>query len=467
MRRRKWWALGALVGALTVLLAAPAGALPNNVPDTIRGYGSDGVYDIMLDLDRAFNKALGCAIAGNTGRPDSLTSNPDGSCTPPAAPAALGPENHDHDYALSAFGVGSSNGIRTLNRFGTTDFCGGTAGQPYPGPSCAYYPMDYARSSRVRSGSDNTNLRFVAYARTAVPWANWREGTAAESSGPAADVFNMTQQEVKDIYVNCSKRLWSDVGGDHLGQPDDRIIVWGIQVGSGTGSSFNTYLGASSDSACIPLRYKDANTTNGERIIFENDSAPIKNCLTHAGNSCATGHVTEFGYTEPTLNADTYLSSIFPFSRGAWISSPLDVNGHHGNGIDLGSVDGIAPTAPNIASGTYVFSNNVSNVYRNTYPSNNVPVPALDYVGEKGWICKGSRAGSGLPDAVSPGDTDFRGGHVTNPLTGVNFSVEIAGDTEAAVPYSEDGVIKNAGFVPIPFGPIGGGVTGSSHCRVS
>ncbi len=442
------------------MTAGSATALPNNVIESIRGYGSDGTYDIMVALDTAFNGAIGCNFTGNTGRPDSLTSNPDGSCTPPIAPASRSPENHDHDVAITFGNVGSSNGIRTLHRFGTVDFCGGTAGQPYPGPSCAYAAMDYARSSRARSG-DDANLRFVAYARVAVPWVNWREGTAAELAGPAAGVDDLTTTQVRNIFHDCTLTKWSQLPGftntSHIGTPADDIVTWAVQVGSGTRASFVGFMGSgTNDSTCVPAQYKDGNTTNGERVIFENDASPIKNCLTHAGGSCHS-----------TLGANTYLSSIYFFSSGAWANTPLDANGHRGNGTDLGWVGGIEPTSANIASGAYTFSGNINNVYRNTYPSNNIPVPALDYVGEKGWICKGSAAGSGLPDAVSSGDTDLRGGHVTNPKSGVNYAVEINGDTEAAVPYAVNGVIRKVGFVPIPFGPIGGGVTGSSHCRVS
>ncbi len=472
MRRLKWFGLSALVGVLLAATAGPAAALPNNVIEFIRGYGSDGTYDIMVALDVAFNGALGCNFTGNTGRPDGLTSNPDGSCTPPIAPGSRSPENHDHDFAITFGNVGSSNGIKTLDKFGTVDFCGGTADQPYPGPSCSYASMDYARSSRARSGSDSTNLRFVAFARVAVPWVNWREGTTDEDGGtpcatnctdggPAEGVFNLTTQNVKDIYLNCALPSaithWNEVGGTHIGQADDEIVIWAVQSGSGTRSSFLGFLGSGTDDkTCVPTQYKDGNTSNGERVIFENDASPIKNCATHAGGSC-----------HPALGADTYLSSIYYFSSGAWFNTPLDGNGDHGNGADLGWVGGIEPTSANIGSGAYTFSGNINNVYRNTYPTNNIPVHALDYVGEKGWICKGSAVGSGLPDEVSAGDTDLRGGHVVNPKSGVNYSVEINGDTDAAIPYASNGVIKKVGFVPLPFAAIGGGVTGDSHCRVS
>jgi hypothetical protein len=270
--------------------------------------------------------------------------------------------------------------------------------------------------------------------------------------------------------------LWSQVGGTHSGTPGDRIIVWADQNGSGTRKQFDTFLGGIKNStACIPTQYKDGNTTNGERVIFENDASPIINCLTYAGNSCATG-----AGTEPNLGNQTYLSSIYYFSTGPYAQSPIDT-GHasqHGNGADLGNIGGIAPTSANIENGTFPYNRLLYNVYRNGFASNNVATPALDYIGEKGWICKGAKAGSTvdgqtgsalLPDDVAAsGDTDSRGGHIQDPLSpSKNYSTEITGDTTATTAYPFDGLIKSQGFVPLSFGAIGGGVTGNSHCRLN
>ncbi len=177
---------------------------------------------------------------------------------------------------------------------------------------------------------------------------------------------------------------------------------------------------------------------------------------------------------DATDGTNTYLSSIYYFSTGPYAQSPVDPSaGHpgHGNGADLGNIDSIAPTSNNIESGAFTFSRQLFNVYRNTYGSNNIPVPALDYMSETGWICKGSVTGSGLPDAVADPnaggvDTDSRGGHSTDPLTGKNYATEITGDTQHTTPDAFDGLIKTQGFVPLSFGATG--LTGvNSHCRVS
>lgn len=456
------YAVLGIVGVLTAMSVAPAGAAPNNTIEFIRGYGSDTTYGLMQQLDNAFNGSTGCANFANSGRADGLTSNPDGSCTPPQTIASQrGPENWDHDVAISMYPVGSGNGIVTLDKFATVDSCGGTAGQPYPSGSCGYAAFEYARSSRARGGSDSANLRFVAYAKDAIPWVDWRTGTAAETSGPAAGVSNLSTTQLANIFVNCTLTSWSAAAaGQNVGTGTgaDRIIVWAAQDGSGTRKQYDTFVGGTSKN-CVDAAYKDGNTTNGERVIFENDASPIVNCATYAGGSC-----------DATDGNNTYLSSMFYFSTGPYAQTPLDAahGNQHGNGADLGSIGTVAPTSPNIETNAYPFSRLLFNVYRNTYAANNIPVPALDYVGEKGWICKGSVNGSGLPDAVATsGDTDTRGGHITDPLTGRNYATEITGDIEATVAYPFDGLIKNQGFVPLPFGAIGGSVTGNSHCRVS
>jgi hypothetical protein len=69
-----------------------------------------------------------------------------------------------------------------------------------------------------------------------------------------------------------------------------------------------------------------------------------------------------------------------------------------------------------------------------------------DYIGEQGWICKAD-------DNSAPG-TNQGFYHDTDPKTGVSYGTEISN------------VIFANGFVPIPYGPIGGGVVGSSKCRI-
>ena len=492
VRKVRLFALLAVVALTALGAAVPARANPDNVIEFIRGYGSDTTYGLMQQMDVLFNGSAGCPNTANGGRADTLTSNPDGSCTPPVPLAARGPENWDHDVAISMYPVGSGNGIVTLEDFGTVDQCGGTASQPYPAGSCGYTAMEYARSSRQRAASPSIedNLNFVAYAKDAIPWVNWRTGVDTananfdESTGPAGAVSNLSTTNLQDIFENCTVTLWSQVGGTHSGTPGDRIIIWADQNGSGTRKQFDSFLtGIKNSTKCIPDRYSNGSTTDGERIIFENDASPIVGCTTYAGNSCATGQTVNVNgspVTEPNLGNQTYLSSIYYFSTGPYAQSPVDT-GHanqHGNGADLGSIGGVAPTSSNIENSTFPYNRLLFNVYRNSFSSNNVSTPALDYIGEKGWICKGAKAGSTvdgqtgsalLPDDVAAsGDTDSRGGHIQDPLQPAkNYSTEITGDFTATVSYPFDGLIKSQGFVPLSFGPIGGGVTGNSHCRLN
>jgi ABC-type phosphate transport system substrate-binding protein len=494
------------------LVAGPARALPNNKIDFIRGQGSDTTWVMMENLDKAFNNSIGCSVTGNTGRtdtPQALTSNPDSSCTPPVSPGLMGPENWDHDVGISFYPIGSGNGIVTLTNQGLVDKCGGTAGQPLAtGPTCAYLTFDYARSSRAKKPTDNPALQFVAFAKDGIPWANFRTGTfnlprgcippaagctadaGNEANGPAGGVANLSSQQVKDIFLNCAltgvtparQAKWSDFGGSHGTQTDDEIIVWADQAGSGTRSTFDGFLAASGGNStnCIPTRYKNGNTTDGERVIFENDPTPIRNCSTYAGGSCALQDATHQVNTvvgignetgtplEANLGVNTDLSSIYYMSFGVYNTFPTDPA--YGNaralGLDLGSVDTVAVSAATVLDDSFPIHRTLYNVYRNSFGVNDVPPSTLDYIGEKGWICKGSVTGSGLADAVGSGDADSRGGHVTDPQTGKNYATEITGSTQNVVPDSINGVIANSGFVPFPFGAIGT-VTGNSHCRVS
>jgi ABC-type phosphate transport system substrate-binding protein len=391
----------ALVLAATI--AVPAGAVDNRV-QFVRGQGSDSTYDLMQALDRAYNNSDGCQTAPSSG--DSPFNS---TCLATQPPTVNTKDNFGHDIGISFFPVGSSNGIKILDRFG----------QP------SITKIDYARSSRARnSSSDNTGLRFVAYAQDAVPWVNFREGAGDESS-PAAGVDDLTIQEMKDIWVNCSKDNWNEVGG----AVDAPILIWTSQPGSGERATFDQFLGTTVSSGtpggggtatCIPAEYKDSNPANGERVIFENDSSPIRNCV--ASNSCP---------------ANGWKSSIFHLGFGAWNASPTGPFGKD-SGSDLGKIEGVTVSATTINDGTFPARRFVYNVYRASYPSNNIPEAAYDFVSEEGWICKPNTA------------------HGTNPKTGTNYGVEIAN------------TITNTGFLPLPEINITVGTrTFPSKCRVT
>ncbi len=125
-------------------------------------------------------------------------------------------------------------------------------------------------------------------------------------------------------------------------------------------------------------------------------------------------------------------NAIIPYSFGRF-----QVTG--GQGCRLGGVDGVQPTKETIADGSFPYNRLLYNVYRNAVTAGrNAPNPTRDYVGESsGWICKPNTS------------------HSVNPSTNKNFGDEITD------------ILGAAGLVPLPVGPIGGGVAGESKCRVT
>ncbi len=366
-----------LVGLVAIVAAfvVPAGAVEVVQRATlIRGSGSDTTYFLLQDMDAHYNASKGCfseVLPGNTQPLDNSCVVDDRSYPTKA--------NVDHDVALSYFPLGSSNGIAQLCQRG---LAGVTL-------------IDYARASRGPKSSDCAGLRFVAFAKDALPWASFKDVSGAAS----ANVDSLTQQELKDIFVNCTITNWSQVGG-----ADAEIIVYAPQAGSGTRSAFDGFVGGSSDS-CIPDEFKDGNGANGERVIFENTCSPV-------------------------AEADK-AAAILPYSYGKYQTTG-------GEGCSLGAIDGVEPSPQTISDGSFPFSRFLYNVYRQGFSENNATDATMEYINEDtGWLCKTAAE------------------HDVNPSTGVNYRTEV------------ENILQENGVTPIVEGPIGGGVAGTSHCRVT
>lgn len=443
-RRRAFLCLGAAAVAMVVVSAVPAVAQnPNNKVELVRGQGSDSSYDLMQRLDFIYNNSFGCQVIVGAGQ----TQNLDNNCvsTDQWAPTKSN-ENWDHDVALSFFAVGSSVGINILK------------GQGNAGVA----KIDYARSSRAPRAGDGTGLRFVAYAKDATPWVNFRgqnpddpAGQHTEAGTPAAGVDRLSVQQLKDIFVNrtavttdpdhtCVINNWDQIGGAAA-----EIMVWTSQRGSGERATFDTFLGASSSDVdttehCIPAQFKDGIFTNGERIIFENDATPIRTCGAVTNVDCSAGDD---------------LRSIYHLGFGAYNASPVHPTRGKAQGADMGAIctaepaagqelcdvsAAIFPTFATIAAetGFYPFTRNIYNVYRSASMSNPVPNHAKRFIGEHGWICR-------LNTGTNPN------GHINNPKTNVNYGSEI------------ETAITAVGFVNIPVGQTGLGDTSDSKCRLS
>lgn len=274
--------------------------------------------------------------------------------------------------------------------------------------------IGYARSSRGPQASDGQGLRFVAFARDALTWVSFPNVAGSNSRG----VTNLTISQLRAIFVQCTIKDWRQLKDPSFtlpadytgtGASDQPIVVYSANGGSGTRATWDGFVGGNSTS-CIPAALKDDNRDNGERVVFENDAKPI-------------------------ANSPDAKNAIFFYSYGRY-----EQNG--GEGSIKGQIEGVTATPASLqadAATPFPFARNVYNVYRvaasATAPASNAAV--LDYVKEDtGFICK-------------PNDQ-----HAVDPLNGVNYGLLV------------ERTIRSAGFVAINPGTIGGGVAGSSKCRV-
>ena len=325
---------------------------------SLLGSGSDTTQFMMHGLDGLYMFSPGCQQIALSG-----TKWYDFSCLSPDPTGTVTTENYEHDQVHEAYFLGSGSGIHQLCNNGIVN----TA------------HIDYARSSRAPSG-DCHGLHFVAYARdgisveafdggttaSGVHGISNQVGTCAGSSGASA--FCLSQQDLKNIFVNCTTTNWSQVGGQNV-----PIVVYTPQPSSGTRQTFDGFLGGSSS------------TCPGSHVIDENSNSQIA--------------------------AADVPGAIFPFSFGIWSTQ---VN--FANGAELAAIDNVIPSAGTIGPGTFPYSRFLFNVFcpagsgGANCASNPVTAAATavtSYVGEEGWICKTASH------------------HTTDIVTGANYRTDI------------------------------------------
>jgi ABC-type phosphate transport system substrate-binding protein len=386
-------------GALTLgAFAVPAGAtLTGPANTTMVGSGSSTTFFMMQDMDTLFNQSPGCQEF--VPFPSATTPQPlDYSCTDGTGPAGQQttqsgvanaiPENPFNDVSVQEQPLGSSNGIQQLEDQGAHG-AGATSG----GVSINVANNEnYARSSRALSSSDLKGLNFVAYAQDGVPWFHYTKtgGTATPSSG----VASLTQAQMEDIW-NGTDTNWSQVGGTSA-----PIVVFSAQEGSGTQSTFKTFLGFDPSAATNPVNCYTpsggSKTCVGPAVIFENEDAQIQpSAFTTSQAGFTSSSNPDWGGVAAT-SADIKADAIFFFSAGKYgvqcKVSATDCGGSplpSGDTNALGEVNGIAATEATILEGTFPVDRYLYNVYSNGSNSN---IPAADaatvnYVSEIGFIC--------------------------------------------------------------------------------
>jgi ABC-type phosphate transport system substrate-binding protein len=379
----------------TVSADASGGGGPT--AQSVLGSGSNTTQLMMANLDTLYLFSPGCSQIPD---PVGPTAWLDFSCQSPDPTGTIQSENYEHDQVHEAYFLGSSNGIAQL------------CDQGQPGVAV----IQYARSSRAPGASDCSGLHFVAYARDGIPIEGFGANATSykTSSAPCktTEGFCITQTQAKAIWHTCTITNWDQLDPS---LPSATIDMYTPQPGSGTRSTFDTFLGGTNFSeTCIDLRgtaYEDSH------VIPENSNVPI------------------------IANGDQN-DALFPFSFGAYETTCKGCDSSH-----LAKIDGIAASATTIGNLTFPYGRYLYNVvacgtvmdcgsHASWLGSSTTDTAAQRYVGEQGWICSTT--------------------HVADPNStkGTNYTAEIAA------------AIKSFGFVPIAKGVIGGGDTNSDVCRL-
>jgi len=358
--KRTLTALVALTAVASLATVNNAGAATDvvNTDDNLTNVklaGSDTTYFVMGALAKTYMESDGCLL--NPARIIQLPTSTTTSTTIPqqsqcqGATPVEGPsgalqasyvktKNYDHDTITNLFPLGSGSGRTQLcAQLNVTD--------PLRSPGLQY--IDIARSSAAGASSFQCTgnngapasavgarvLRFIAFAKDAIDWVHWTTGT-----GGGDAVTDLTVQNLKDIFVNCTITNWNQVPGG-INKP---IVVFSIQSASGSRAVWDSFMGGNT-TTCIPAAFKDGTIANGERVIFENTAQPVENA------------------TNDPAAADEG-DSIFPFSTGIHATN----SAARSNSI-LGLVNGLTPTEANIVAGTFPFARSLFNVIINSGPS--------------------------------------------------------------------------------------------------
>lgn len=362
--------LGAAVAVAAVSFAnfAPADAasgvpFTNSAVDRVVVSGSDTTFTLMNDLATAFMESDGCLLT-SASFPLTGASPTQNRCQSGSGAAIAGDnvyENYDHDVVINYFPQGSNVGRGQL--------CNQRAARDPRVPL-----VDLARSSSApttgfqcttaNGGELGTTLRFIAFARDALSYTHW-------NGGGGSAVNNLTQAQLRDIFITCAITDWGQVGGT-AGTP---IVVYTAIPGSGTRSTWDSFLGGGSSQNCIPAQFQDGDYANGERLLREHQMEPVEAALNDPG-------------------AANEGNSIYYMSVGIHNANP----GARASSL-IGNVNGVVPNEANIVSGTFPFSRNMYNVLRQ---SGNTPVASgatRRFAGmltssatngqSVGWICKG------------------------------------------------------------------------------
>ncbi len=439
-------AICAAVGVVaTTLPASAAAGWTTGKPVMIVGQGSDTNYDVMTKLDALYNNAPGCGVIANPGV--SIGTADLGSCIDPATGKVATPDANDamylnpqHDQVNEAFPVGSGSGIKLLVNQGG-------AGVPQ---------VDFARSSRG-PGTDAKTTKFVAFARDGVTWFHFTK--AAGKFTPSAQITNLTQQQLLDVFTGKTTN-WKDISSLETVRVTKYVVKPVYRKDPKTGRFVKVFKKDAKTGKVVPVTSVVKTYVNQQKTITGGD-APIKLYIAQPGsgtlstwnsflgigtgsNAYPTGDAAPKSIFEnnanPIVDNGDAANAIFFFSTGRYAQSVGKAGQLVGNSTGrpnytdaIGKIAGIAPTPDTIGGKDFPG-------FRNLYFVTNDPVKAnvanyLDPI--NGFLC-GTKS------------------ETVKNAQGATFRSVI------------EKTIASEGFVPIVKKTItDGAATGSSYCEVS
>ena len=407
--------------------AAPADAVitqpsfTNNVVERIKTSGSAATFGLLQDLGHAFMQSEGCYLTP-VEMPLTVGSPSQNQCRPLAnqTPDPVTTENYDHETVENYFPEPgrSDDGIKQL-----------CAQSDTPARDSRVPLVDIARSvNAVGSGfqctvangapTSGVVLRFIAFARQAISWRYW-------PGSPGA--VNLTIQQLKDIFVNCTLTNWNQTfsSAPYPAPTGEPIRVFTLAQGPYSAGDagpelrdwWDQLLGGNTEN-CIPAQFKDGNPSNGERVVRErlSDAQGVRAVEDAANDSAAAD--------------EAY--SIFLGSVG-WLDTHPALAGNS----QVGAINSMFPEDSSIRSGAFPFSRIAYNVIRNGGASpqatganrrfSNSSGSVSDQT--QGWFCKPTAAHS------QPVGTSTAG--IETVAASLDYGQQVIN------------IVRNAGFYPL------------------
>ena len=386
------------LSGMSLAFAGTAGAAPNASP--LVGSGSQTAYAVMTSLSDVFDNAAGCDLTAPTSTPSTLNCG-----TSSFAPGTVGgeqgfnvsSENPYNDFTVQAPAIGSTNGRTALLKSGL-----GTPTQT----------IDYARTSSFSAVGPTVN--YVKYATDGVSWTTFNKVSGvATAQAAVTDISTANLKLIMNDTLSCviggvTKHMnWQCLGAT----TSAHIDCYMAQHGSGTYSTWSSYLGFSGDPACVKDNTNGDTTGAAHTNLFENQMATISQ-KSDAKNAIYFMSLGKYTTTCPGGISGTSSPGVCAGSQATTFTTLGKIDGIKAKkGTVQGTGGGLGVTFP-VTRGLY-------NVYNNSTAVVPSSQATLNFTSEYGFLCK----------AGTSADID--------PATGVSFRTDI------------ENAIKAQGFFPL------------------